>query len=231
MLIFAISRVVIGFLLSVLFIKKGHEAMLELIKTVFSSDISRYILVSLAILVIFCALAQKKKISVRSIALMGLMISLHIVFVRFLAIQTWNIKISFGFLPLVITAILLGPVEAGIVGAMADFIGAVLFPVGAYFPGMTLTAMLTGIVWGMFLYKKFSIPRVICAAAINNFLLSMLLNGYWISILYGSPFAGILQVRVPQAFFMFIAQIVVIPVLQEVLFKRIKLIFDNPAVS
>ncbi len=91
--------------------------------------------------------------------------------------------------------------------------------------------MLTGIVWGMFLYKKFSIPRVICAAAINNFLLSMLLNGYWISILYGSPFKGILQVRVPQAFFMFIAQIVVIPVLQEVLFKRIKLIFDNPAVS
>ena len=79
--------------------------MLELIKTVFSSDISRYILVSLAILVIFCALAQKKKISVRSIALMGLMISLHIVFVRFLAIQSWNIKISFGFLPLVITAI------------------------------------------------------------------------------------------------------------------------------
>ncbi len=49
--------------------------------------------------------------------------------------------------------------------------------------------------------------------------------------MYGSPFKGILQVRVPQAFFMFIAQIVVIPVLQEILFKRIKLIFDNPAVS
>lgn len=211
--------------------KKGHEAMFDLIKNAFSSDISRYILVSAAIIVIFCALSQKKKISARSIALMGIMVSLHIIFVRFLSIQTWNIKISFGFLPLVITAILLGPVEAGIVGAMADFIGAIIFPVGAYFPGMTLTALITGIVWGLFLYKKVSLPRIIFAAAINNFMFSMLLNGYWISMLYGSPFAGILQVRVPQACLMFMAEIVIISVLQEVLFKRIKVIFDNPAIS
>ena len=47
-------------------------------------------------------------------------------------------------------------------------------------------------------------------------------------MLYGSPFAGILQVRVPQACLMFMVEIVVISVLQEVLFKRIKVIFDNP---
>ncbi len=205
--------------------------MLELIKTAFSSDISRYILVSAAIIVIFCALSQKKKISAKGIALIGLMVSLNIIFVRFLSIQTWNIKISLGFLPLVVTAVLLGPIEAGLAGAIADFIGAIIFPAGAYFPGMTLTALFTGIVWGLFLYKKVSMPRIICAAAINNFAFSMVLNGYWISILYGSPFAGILQVRAPQACFMFMAQIVVIPVLYKALFKRIKVIFDDPLVN
>lgn len=205
--------------------------MLELIKTVFASDISRYILVSVVILAIFCALVQKKRISARSIALMGLMIALHITFVRFLSIQTWNLKISFGFLPLVITAILLGPAEAGVVGALADFLGTIIFPTGPYFPGLTLTTLITGVVWGMFFYKKVTLPRVICAAAINNFIFSMLLNGYWISILYGSPYVGILQVRLPQACLMFMVEIVMIPVLQEVLFKRIKTIFDNPVLS
>lgn len=205
--------------------------MLELIKTVFASDISRYILVSVVILAIFCALVQKKRISARSIALMGLMIALHITFVRFLSIQTWNLKISFGFLPLVITAILLGPAEAGVVGALADFLGAIIFPTGPYFPGLTLTTLITGVVWGMFFHKKVTLPRVICAAAINNFIFSMLLNGYWISILYGSPYVGILQVRLPQACLMFMVEIVMIPVLQEVLFKRIKTIFDNPVLS
>lgn len=205
--------------------------MLEVIKTVFASDISRYILVSVVILAIFCALVQKKRISVRSIALMGLMIALQIVFSRFLSIQTWNLKISFGFLPLVITAILLGPAEAGIVGALADFLGTIIFPTGPYFPGLTLTALITGVVWGLFFNKKVTLPRVAFAAAINNFIFSMLLNGYWISILYGSPYLGILQVRLPQACVMFMVEIVMIPVLQEVLFKRIKTIFDDPVLS
>lgn len=205
--------------------------MLELIKTIFASDISRYILVSVVILVIFCVLARKKKISIRSIVLMGLMIALQITFSRFLSIQTWNLKISFGFLPLVITAILLGSAEAGIVGALADFLGTIIFPTGPYFPGLTLTALITGVVWGIFFHKKVTFLRVICAAAINNFIFSMLLNGYWISILYGSPYMGILQVRLPQACLMFMVEIVMIPVLQEVLFKRIKTIFDNPVLS
>ena len=103
-----------------------------------------------------------------------------------------------------------------------------IFPTGPYFPGMTITALLTGIVWGVFLHKKVTLPRTILATAVNNFIFSMVLNSFWISMLYGSPFAGILQVRVPQACLMFMVEIVVISVLQEVLFKRIKVIFDNP---
>lgn len=171
---------------------------------------------------------HQKKLTVKNIAVMGLMIALQIVLSRFLSIQTWNLKISFGFLPIVITAVLLGPLEAGMVGAFADFLGTIMFPVGPYFPGLTLTALLTGIVWGVFLYKRVTLPRIIFSAAINNFVMSMLLNGYWISILYGSPYAGILQTRAPQACLMFMVEIVVITVLQEVLFKRIKVIFESP---
>lgn len=173
---------------------------------------------------------RKKKIDVKSIALMGLLIALEIILSRFLSIAAWNLKIGFSFIPVVIAAILLGPVEAALVGAIADFLGAVLFPIGAYFPGFTLTQFIVGLVFGLLLYKKVSIVRIVIAAAINNFIFSMLLNGLWISILYGSPFLGILPTRAVQACVMFVVQIITIAILQEALLKRVKFIF-NPAVA
>lgn len=173
---------------------------------------------------------RKKKIDVKSIALMGLLIALGIILSRFLSIAAWNLKIGFSFIPVVIAAILLGPVEAALVGAIADFLGAVLFPIGAYFPGFTLTQFIVGLVFGLLLYKKVSIVRIVIAAAINNFICSMLLSTLWISVLYGSPFLGLLPTRAAQAGVMFVVQIITIVILQEALLKRVKFIF-NPAVA
>ena len=141
---------------------------------------------------------------------MALLIALEIILSRFLSLSAWNIKIGFSFVPVVIAAILLGPVYAGIVGALADFVGAVLFPIGAYFPGFTLTAFLTGMVYGLFLYKRQSLPRILGAVAVNQFILSLLLNTLWISVLYGSPFGPLLVTRLVQSAILTVVQIVVI---------------------
>ena len=37
---------------------------------------------------------------------------------------------------------------------LADIIGAVLFPIGVYFPGFTISSMLEGAVWGSFSTKR-----------------------------------------------------------------------------
>lgn len=105
------------------------------------------------------------KITTKNLTTMALLIALEIILSRFLSLSAWNTKIGFSFVPVVIAAILLGPVYAGIVGALADFIGAILFPIGAYFPGFTLTAFLTGMVYGLFLYKQQSLPRILGAVA------------------------------------------------------------------
>ena len=80
----------------------------------------------------------------------------------------------------------------------ADFIGAVLFPIGPYFPGFTLTAFLTGTVFGVFLHKRQTIPRIVGAVAVNQLVLSLLLQTAWISLLYGSPYEPLLLTRVGQ---------------------------------
>ena len=101
-------------------------------------------------------------------------------------------------MPVVIAAIMFGPLKAGIVAALADFIGAILFPIGPYFPGFTLTAFLTGLSFGIFLHKKQSAVRILGAVAINQLLLSLLLNTFWISILYTSPYGAVLATRIIQ---------------------------------
>ena len=139
------------------------------------------------------------RFSTRTLTSMALLIALEIVLSRFLSISAWNTKIGFAFVPVVIAAILLGPLYAGIVGAAADFLGALLFPIGAYFPGFTLTAFLMGLCYGLFLYRNQSFPRILGAVAVHQLILSLLLNTLWISLLYGSPYAPLLLSRLPSA--------------------------------
>ncbi|MBQ7507013.1 MAG: folate family ECF transporter S component [Lachnospiraceae bacterium] len=164
----------------------------------------------------------KKKFTVQRLVLMAVLIALHVVAVRFLSIQTPIFRISFGFIALVLAGVLLGPVEAMIVGALADLIGALLFPSGPFYPGFTLTAALTGLVFGLFLYKKVTVLRVIFSCAIVEFVLGLLLNTYWIHVLYGKGFLAILPTRAIQAGGMFVVQCVIILLLNQLLFKRLK---------
>lgn len=159
----------------------------------------------------------KEKFNTRTLTTMALLIAVEIVLSRFLSISAWNTKIGFAFVPVVLAAILLGPLEAGIVAALADFLGAVLFPIGAYFPGFTLTAFLMGAVYGFFLHREQSLLRIVLAVAVHQLVLSLLLNTLWISVLYGSPFAPLLVTRLPQCAILTAVQLVVIQLIVKLL--------------
>lgn len=150
------------------------------------------------------------RFTTRTITTLALLTAIEIVLSRFLSVNAWNIKIGFSFVPVVVAAILYGPIGAGIVGALGDFIGAILFPIGAYFPGFTLTAFLTGLVFGLFLYRKQDWPRSIAAVGINQFVLSLFVNTLWISVLYGSPYVPLLATRVVQCVILTVVQLVCI---------------------
>ncbi|QPG52822.1 folate family ECF transporter S component [Heyndrickxia coagulans] len=93
--------------------------------------------------------------NVKKIVFAGLFIALEVIFTRFLSIQTPIIRIGFTFIPTALSAVLLGPLFAGITAGLADIIGMVLFSGGAaYFPGFTLSAFLSGAIYGLFLYRK-----------------------------------------------------------------------------
>lgn len=140
-----------------------------------------------------------KKMTTREITTLGLLIALEIVFARFCSVQAWNIRIGFSFLPIVMAAVLYGAIPAAIVAGIADILGAVLFPsTGAYFPGFTLTACLMGLVFGIFLYSRQTKWRILGAVLVNQLVLSLLLNTFWISVVYHSPFLPLMATRIVQ---------------------------------
>ena len=115
------------------------------------------------------------KMNVKSVSVIGILVAMEIILARF-SIHTWNLKIGFSFVPIVVAAILYGPIAGGLVGAIGDVISAILFPVGAYFPGFTLTAFLTGAVFGWFFRKKVSVLNVVFSVLMVQILISQFLN-------------------------------------------------------
>ncbi len=157
------------------------------------------------------------KFNTRTLTTLALLTTMEIVLSRFLSISAWNMKIGLSFVPIVAAAILCGPLAAGVVAALGDFIGAILFPIGAYFPGFTLTAFLTGVVFGLFLHEKQGWPQCIAAVGINQFVLSLFLNTLWISILYGSPYGPLLAARIVQCVILTVVQLIGIRVVSRAL--------------
>ena len=155
--------------------------------------------------------------SLHTLIILSMLTALEIVLNRFLSINAWNLKIGFSFVPVVIAAMLYGPAGGACVAALGDFLGAVLFPIGPFFPGFTFTALLTGLVFGFFLHRKQTPVRTVIAVLINQLGLSFLLNTFWISVLYGAPFYPTLLSRIPQCAILIPVQIIVTLILAPVI--------------
>ena len=160
-------------------------------------------------------LRESFRFTTKDVVLMGILIATEVVLSRFLSLSLWNIKIGFAFVPVVIAAFKLGPIKAGTVAALGDFVGAMLFPIGQYFPGFTFTAFLMGMTHGIFLYEKQTTSRIITGVLINQLIFSLLLNTLWISILYGAPYQAVLVSRLVQTAILVPVQIAVISILNK----------------
>ncbi|MBE5796041.1 MAG: folate family ECF transporter S component [Clostridiales bacterium] len=143
---------------------------------------------------------NKSGYSIQTITFAAMLVALEIVLGNLLQIPLLGKQYSLWLLPIVAAGALMGPIPAALVGGLGDFIGAHLFPAGAYFPGFTLTNVLVGLVCGLVLHRrKASILRVVLAVA-GSLLIAWLLNSSWLSMLgyvSGRGFLMWVTVRAP----------------------------------
>ena len=144
--------------------------------------------------------------------LAAMLLAVFIVFNRFVSIKTEILIISFTFIPMMMSAIWLGPVYSTIVALLGDLIGAILFPFGPYFPGFTVSNALSGLIYGLFLYNKGNemsskklVIMLIISSVLQLIVVNIFITSLWIHMLYGKAYLAIMTGRT-------ITQLVMIPI-------------------
>ena len=149
-----------------------------------------------------------KKMSVRTLCECSLLVALYVVLNRFVSFQAMGMKFGVSFIPMAMCGMLFGPWVAALCYAVGDVIGSLLFPMGAYFPGFTLSCALMGLVYGWLFHEREKLnlwKHILPAALLCCGVLGLGLNSFWMSLLYASKgFTAWMLVRLPQEAGLFI---------------------------
>lgn len=158
---------------------------------------------------------RSKVMNTRTLVYAGFLTAISIVLTRFLAIMVPlaglpTLRLSFGEIPLMICGLLFGPIVGGISGLAADLIGVMINLQGpSIHPGFTLSSILWGVVPGIYgIYLKtrvkgenpFSGRNITIIVSICIIFISLGLNTYWLSNLFGKGFMVLLPGRALSAF-------------------------------
>lgn len=168
---------------------------------------------------------QKTKAYLVKICIISVLTAAGFVLDRFLSINTPAIKINLAFIPAAFGAMLLGPLAGALIWGLSDLVGAILLPFGPYHPGFTVCAAIGGAMYGLFLYNKNKIrffPNIVLPVLINCLIIGLLINTFWVSMLYGSKtYSGWLLYRLVEYAVLVPVQLVTLPVLKA-LSDRVK---------
>lgn len=133
-----------------------------------------------------------------NISISAMLLALRVLCAIFTVLVIPEVKIGFSFLPTSIAATLFGPFVSALVDGFGDILGYVFNPVGgAYFPGFTVSAIITGLIYGFFFYKKkMTFKRIILCEIVIAVAVEFLLSSLWVSILYSKAIYLVMSTRV-----------------------------------
>ena len=145
---------------------------------------------------VVCALTEEGRyfpvrVATKNMTTIGLLVGISVVLTRILGVMVpfagiQALRLSFGSIPVMLSGILLGPAAGALTGALADVIGAILFPIGPYFPGFTLSAAMSGfipaVVLRLFPKGETGFWPMLLATFVRGLVVSVL-NTLWLAIL------------------------------------------------
>lgn len=169
----------------------------------------------------------KEKPKTFDFVLLSLLTAMNMVLGEVLCITiSTEIKIGFSFIPIFIAAYYYGVLGGVIVSGLGDFIAALIFPHGPFQPLFTLTAVITGALFGLFLKNNVNIYKIILAVLSTQIICSLILNSLWIALLYATIEAFPLKIltRLPQVISMIPVQIILIPIIIKTGLSRLNII-------
>jgi ECF transporter S component (folate family) len=103
-------------------------------------------------------------------------------------------------------------------GVASDILGYFARPNGVFFPGFTLNALIIGLIYGFFFYKKpITLKRVILASLMSTIIINLILTPLWLNMMYGNAFGVLVAGRI-------IKNVVMFPIDTALLMTVLKLV-------
>ncbi len=132
----------------------------------------------------------------KALAMAAMLIALSIVLSFFDIYITQEIRISIRFIAYGLIAMLYGAPMATLCGGISDILCYIIKPAGAFHIGFTISAMLTGLILGLILYKKKpSLVRISIACSLVSVFINIFLTTYWLYLYYGKAMEILLPAR------------------------------------
>ena len=156
---------------------------------------------------------MKKLMNTKTLTVAAMLTAIGIVLGFFKLPINQLIEIRFGSIPIAITGMMFGPGVAGVVGALTDIGGYWVHPTGPFFPGFTLSGIVSGIIFGVMLHgKKCTLPRIIAAEVVHTLIVGIIMNSYWLNLLYlKNGYLAAIVARLPK-------ELVMIPVYTVIMY-------------
>ncbi len=130
------------------------------------------------------------------------------------------IEIRFTTPVLAAAGILFGPGIAAVIGALTDIGGFIIKPTGPYFPGFTISGIISGLIFGLLLHRRngysHGFYRICIAVIVNTVIVNLVLNSLWLAVLYGKGgFLAVLSARALKELIMIPVNIIMIAALDK----------------
>ena len=170
---------------------------------------------------------HKNQLNIRTMAILAMFTAISIVLTRFLVFQPMpSVRLELGNVPIMLAGFMFGPLAGMLVGAAADFVGAIIRGQGFDIPLM-LVPMFMGCMAGLlrnYIVKNPNYIKIVGFTLTVNIIGKMLWTTYWLSIIIGRPFMEMFPIRVGVYTIIPILEAAVIfGLVSNVAFKRIVL--------
>ena len=153
---------------------------------------------------------KKNPFDLQILIRVAILVAMDVLLMNYLGIHTQFFKIGFAFVPIALCGMLYGPKWGAACAGVGDLINCLLGPFGWY-PPLTLSACLNGFVFGLFLkWRSDHLGAIVAAVSVFQIGISLLLNTWFLSMLYTTPFLELMITRIPQVLVMFPVQVVVL---------------------
>lgn len=135
-------------------------------------------------------------LNTRNLVRFAMLIVIQVLLTQFVAITLPTLRLAFTFLAMVWVGYFYGWKVGALIALAADLIGMMIYPKGPFLIGFTLSAVMSGLIYGLLHNKEKNIGWwVLIVTLLDNIIVNLFMNTAWLVVYMGNSMSVIFWPR------------------------------------